>query len=1728
MAFSPRASSLVPPAFLSNFDSFSSSSSLPPAAGYPLYETDADLLDSFFSPPSPLSTHKPLEPPSASAPPPSFPSHTSPAYVSLPVSSAAFSSTSAPSSSSSSSSSSCCSSSSSSSSSSPSSSAPVFSSCSCAPSSSSAASSLSCPSSSSSSSLPSVPTPSGAWQPAVAFSSWTSPLLPQVNEDCEVRLAAQTRPWGVESSRLAAEDDSAFDFSAARGLWTGATPRSLHESEAPAEAAELQGCEDENQGCPRRAEEVDRHDEVASPSARVCSQMGAGHASICGALQAAPQPWKNLRILNLHCNRLTSLAGIESLQLLEELVASANEIRRLEGLRGLKKLRVLDLSANKLSDVVGLCGLTSLVCLALAFNRIETLDGFQHIWGPGYRLERLDLRGNCVGDFRQLLHLAGLHALRRLRLGDGEDAAAAFLGRLPASEDARRRALLAGGNRICFGRRYRECVFFSCPSLSHLDGREGREARRAEGPSEEAVLADSLGVAGGPIDLAVEQLALENALRLVEPDAARNSPASGSPSFSCEGAGDVPRQLRAVQAPGGNRVENSRPPASVSAPARCERAPETAKRRSEEEEARAALRRSLPLPCMRQKQKLQGPSETVQEASSSASSSSASAACARSASASRGGWAETQLNAERRADARDADASASGPAKLQEGGADSDARGVEISKETGRRAEDRDEERAEDGRAPEGPLAPFPVDVASLSHALHSLSLAAAATTASTPPALLSALLAALSLHQLPLSPASAPGALPRIPAASAQSSLDARAATADERLRLSMQLLLPVLQSEETLPALFALFQRAACAGSRCGEGHGLAPRSTGDAAQERLRRASEPRRSRRLDGCMRRARDRGASGRPRRGSAEAEGDSRDEGVKTDAEARPSTVVEEDASRMSRAKPHREQDGGGDASCFEEECRGRQRRKRDAALLAGLARIEAELEKKDKERKALNLALEETRAALRDANAALLRKEEENRENRALCSQTRRIDSSESPDRSGAAAESPSSQGRWARSPESRSRRRTRRMQSAWAERARNFKPARGRASSVTQPRCAVSDATSGFNRPRSESCPACNIDIEVLQAAGVSAGDATACRLPLSLLTASEWGEAGESLSQEREQGEGAWRAGCGESQKERRRREKAPVRTVDRMQQTEETQATRSEWMERLQAAEESARTFALQLQRSKQDALEKEKLETEVAALRARHQGLQCTYTALEERLREKEREEDARRQAKDEEDKLRERDRKEVAARAAHAEARQESLEKEAESLREALRDARRDAEKAKERTDKRTRSLMEKHEKEKTTREQEFRKQLRQLEDAFKETLQQCRREHLAAEDAFRARFREREREEEKTLQMLRDEKRTTDEQERLLRAAARQEEEANRAIQKLADKLEEASRETQALCREKERLADRLAHAQSESARDDEELRQARVLLQQLRGDFQTFRETCVSRERFELSEKARDQAERQLIGVKARDAQHEETAKALREAREKEKRVADALREANLTLSLKEKMFRTQEEQLDNLRNQLKTKEEALEEMAARLKKKEKDTEKKLQEYADRAHDWRGKYEEEVAPLRRALEEREKTFEELHSAHAELERKFLSQQAALEYAQEELQALTASVAEKREREKAELERVWRLEHEEATRALAGQLKAAEETVLRLRAEAREREREGERLRERLEETKKKKKERDMEMRILLELEEKKKAHAAETVKQMDGLLRQLEKECSGKRTAK
>jgi len=147
--------------------------------------------------------------------------------------------------------------------------------------------------------------------------------------------------------------------------------------------------------------------------------------------------FQNLQNLTLCALALRKIEGLEGLQELEELWLSENQIQRLEGLDGCVKLRKLYLSNNRISRIEGLQAAIRLEVLWINENQIETLEGLEpaaglkELWiaknriatigrmlDPLQKLVDLNLSGNLIGNFKEVLNLNRLPALRKLRFSD--------------------------------------------------------------------------------------------------------------------------------------------------------------------------------------------------------------------------------------------------------------------------------------------------------------------------------------------------------------------------------------------------------------------------------------------------------------------------------------------------------------------------------------------------------------------------------------------------------------------------------------------------------------------------------------------------------------------------------------------------------------------------------------------------------------------------------------------------------------------------------------------------------------------------------------------------------------------------------------------------------------------------------------------------------------------------------------------------------------------------------------------------------------------------------------------------------------------------------------------------------------------------------------------------------------------------------------------------------------
>jgi hypothetical protein len=112
-----------------------------------------------------------------------------------------------------------------------------------------------------------------------------------------------------------------------------------------------------------------------SPEVRTLSLLNEGIGSLESLPQLARRP-PVLTTLNLHCNRITAISGLDHLApCLTSLNLSSNRLRSMGGVWPLAQLEMLDLSCNDITAIDGLASLVRLKKLMLSYNRIESLAG---------------------------------------------------------------------------------------------------------------------------------------------------------------------------------------------------------------------------------------------------------------------------------------------------------------------------------------------------------------------------------------------------------------------------------------------------------------------------------------------------------------------------------------------------------------------------------------------------------------------------------------------------------------------------------------------------------------------------------------------------------------------------------------------------------------------------------------------------------------------------------------------------------------------------------------------------------------------------------------------------------------------------------------------------------------------------------------------------------------------------------------------------------------------------------------------------------------------------------------------------------------------------------------------------------------------------------------------------------------------------------------------------------
>eukprot|EP00941_MAST-03F_sp_MAST-3F-sp1_P005025 g5025.t1 len=115
-----------------------------------------------------------------------------------------------------------------------------------------------------------------------------------------------------------------------------------------------------------------------------------------------------LRYLNLSCNQLRDIHGLQSLPNLRVLDLSSNQIESMKrGLQGLKKLKELNLSLNKIKVIEGMDDLETLHTLRINCNNANLLGSIEGLSG----LRIFEARRNALTEVNLLGLLVGLEVL---------------------------------------------------------------------------------------------------------------------------------------------------------------------------------------------------------------------------------------------------------------------------------------------------------------------------------------------------------------------------------------------------------------------------------------------------------------------------------------------------------------------------------------------------------------------------------------------------------------------------------------------------------------------------------------------------------------------------------------------------------------------------------------------------------------------------------------------------------------------------------------------------------------------------------------------------------------------------------------------------------------------------------------------------------------------------------------------------------------------------------------------------------------------------------------------------------------------------------------------------------------------------------------------------------------------------------------------------------------------
>lgn len=125
----------------------------------------------------------------------------------------------------------------------------------------------------------------------------------------------------------------------------------------------------------------------------------------------------DVETINLHCNYIQEILGLDNLLYLTILDLSANKITSISGITNLPSLQSLNLASNFIRKVDGIDKLFNLKFINLSYNKISSLNGFLNLHGPESNLQVVLLHENQLKDKNHVFScLKGLVSLRHLVL----------------------------------------------------------------------------------------------------------------------------------------------------------------------------------------------------------------------------------------------------------------------------------------------------------------------------------------------------------------------------------------------------------------------------------------------------------------------------------------------------------------------------------------------------------------------------------------------------------------------------------------------------------------------------------------------------------------------------------------------------------------------------------------------------------------------------------------------------------------------------------------------------------------------------------------------------------------------------------------------------------------------------------------------------------------------------------------------------------------------------------------------------------------------------------------------------------------------------------------------------------------------------------------------------------------------------------------------------------------